>query len=117
LELVPIRSLLAGYLWFLMSKTRYCAWKILGLVLQACVYACAGLWLYLSVTTCSSPSAFDAGAGKVIPFSCHGSVVFITRTQDNLIRWLIPALVVAGICGLAARKKAKRDINTDKAAE
>jgi hypothetical protein len=43
----------------------------------------------------------------MIAYNCHGSIVFLTRIQDILITWLIPALVVAGACGLAARKRAK----------
>lgn len=97
-----------------MSEAKFSAWNLLSLVLQASVYACVGLWLYLSVTTCASPGAFDADTGKVIPISCHGTVGFITRTQDNLIRWLIPVLLVAGLCGLAARKKAKRSKGDEK---
>jgi hypothetical protein len=49
----------------------------------------------------------DVASGHVIAYNCHGSIIFITRTQDILLKLLIPALVVAGVCGLAARKRAK----------
>lgn len=88
----------------------------MALTLQACVYICFGLWLFLTSTVCSSPKAPNAASGNVIARNCHGSTVFITRIQDGLLTWLIPGLVVAGLGGLAARKRAKRDITSDKTA-
>jgi hypothetical protein len=89
------------------SEVKSNAWKVLSLALQGCVYTCFALWIYITSTVCSSPSAPDVASGHVIAYNCHGSIIFITRTQDILLKWLIPALVVAGVCGLAARKRAK----------
>jgi hypothetical protein len=91
----------------LMSEAKFNAWKVLSLALQACVYICFGLWIYVTSTVCSAPSAPDAVTGNVIAYNCHGSMVFISRTQDILLKGLVPALVVAGVSGLAARKRAK----------
>jgi len=91
-------------------------WKTMAATLQACVYICLGLWLFLTSTVCSSPKSPNAASGNVIARNCHGTMVYITRTQDSLLTWLIPGLVAAGLGGLAARKRAKRDSTSDKAA-
>lgn len=91
-----------------MSETKFNGWKVLSLALQGCVYICLAVWIYLVSTICSSPTAPDIADGHTIACNCHGSIVFITRIQDILLKGLIPALVVAGVCGLAARKRAKR---------
>jgi hypothetical protein len=86
----------------LMSESRRNVWNVLALALQACVYICLGLWIFLLSTICSSPLA----PGHIISYNCHGTSVFISRTQNILLFGLIPALVVAGVCGRAARKRA-----------
>jgi hypothetical protein len=91
-----------------MSEAKFGAWNVLSLALQACAYFCLALWIYLLSTICSSPSAPDAVSGNIIAYNCHGSTVFISRTQDILLVGLIPVLIVVGACGLAARKRAKR---------
>jgi len=90
----------------LMSKSRRNVWNVLALALHACIYICLGLWIFLLSTICSSPSAPDAATGNIIAYNCHGTLVFISRTQNILLIGLIPALVVAGVCGKAARKRA-----------
>jgi len=92
----------------LMSEAKFNPWKILSSALQGCVYIGVSLWIYLSSTICASPSSPDSVTGNTIPYNCHGSMVFIPRTQHFLLIGLIPALLVAGFFGLAARKKAKR---------
>jgi hypothetical protein len=90
----------------LMGEPRRNVWNVLALALQACAYICLGVWIFLLSTICSSPLAPDAAAGHVISYNCHGTLVFISRTQNILLYGLIPALVVAGVCGMAARKRA-----------
>jgi hypothetical protein len=75
----------------LMSESRRNVWNVLALALQA---------------ICSSPLAPDAATAHIISYNCHGTLVFISRTQNILLFGLIPALVVAGVCGRAARKRA-----------
>lgn len=90
----------------MMSESRRNVWNLLALAFQACVYICLGLWIFLMRTICSSPVAPDAATGHIISYNCHGTLVFISRTQNILLFGLIPALVVAGVCGRAARKRA-----------
>jgi hypothetical protein len=80
---------------------------MLAFALQFCVYTCFALWVFLMSTVCSAPKEPDAVKGNTVTYSCHGSTVFITSTQDILLKWLIPFLVIAGVCGLWARRKAK----------
>jgi hypothetical protein len=90
----------------LMSESRRNVWNVLAIALQACVYICLGLWIFLLSTICSSPLAPDAATGHVISYNCHGNLVFISRTQNILLYGLISALAVAAVCGMAARKRA-----------
>ena len=69
-----------------MNETKFSAWNVLSL---ACAYFCLALWIYPLSTTCSSPSAPDAVIGNIIPYNCHGSMVFISRTQDILLKGLM----------------------------
>jgi hypothetical protein len=46
-------------------------------------------------------------AGNVFAYNCHGSIVFISQTQHILLFGLIPALVIVGLCGKAARIRAE----------
>jgi hypothetical protein len=89
-----------------MSELRRNAWHVLAVTLPGCAVLFLGLWIYLLSTLCASPRAPDAATGNVIACNCHGTVVFISRTQDILLFGLIPALLVAGLCGRAARKRA-----------
>jgi hypothetical protein len=90
----------------LMSESRRKVWNVLALALQPCVYICLGVWIFLLSTICSSPLAPEAATGHVISYNCHGTLVFISRTQNILLYGLIPALVLAGVCGRAVRKRA-----------
>ena len=63
---------------------------------MACLFAGMGVWWILLGTICQSPSAPVAVTGNVIPYNCHGSLVFITLLQNRLLHWLIPALFVVG---------------------
>jgi hypothetical protein len=81
---------------------------VLALALQICVYTCFAAWVFLISTICSSPKEPDVIKGNIVTYSCHGSIVFITWTQDMLLKWLIPTLVIAGACGLWARKRGRR---------
>ena len=89
----------------LMSESPRNVWNVLALALQACVYICLGLWIFLLSAICSSPLAPDAATGHIIAYNCHGTLVFISRTQNILLFGLIAALVVAGLCAMAARKR------------
>jgi hypothetical protein len=90
-----------------MNEAKFSAWNVVSLALRACAYFCLALWIYLLSTICSSPSAPDAVTGNIIAYNCHGSIVFISRTQDRLLIGLIPVMVIVGVCGLAARKRAQ----------
>jgi hypothetical protein len=94
--------------WVLVDKTTVNAWKTTSLALQGCVYICLALWIYITSTVCSSPTAPDMADGHTIAYNCHGSIIFITRAQHMLLTWLSPAMVVVGAAGLAVRKRAKR---------
>jgi hypothetical protein len=89
-----------------MNESRRNTWHVLALTLQGFVVILLGLWIYLLSTICASPPAPNASAGNTIAYNCHGTVVFISRTQNIGLFGLIPALVVAGLCGQAARKRA-----------
>jgi len=88
-----------------MGKSTTNAWKVLWLALQGCVYICLALWIYTTSTVCSSPGVLDMTTGHVIPYNCHGSIVFLTRTQNVLLKGLIPALILLGGSGVAADKE------------
>jgi hypothetical protein len=44
----------------------------------------------------------------VFAYNCHGSIVFISLTQRILLFVLIPALIIVGLFGKAARKRAEK---------
>jgi hypothetical protein len=94
--------------WVLMGISTTNAWKVLSLVLQGCTYICLALWIYTTSTVCSSPGALDMITGHVIAYNCHGSIVFLTRTQDVLLKGLVPALILLGGSAVATRQRAKR---------
>jgi len=95
-------------------KGQKSGWMMLAFALQICVYTCFGVWVFLISTICSSPKELDAIRGNIVSYSCHGLTVFITWTQDMLLKWLIPTLVIAGVCGLWARKKGRTSPEAEK---
>ena len=82
-------------------------WRILALALRGCAFICLGLWIYLLSTICASPGVPNPITGNVFAYNCHGSIVFISLTQRILLFGLIPALVIVGLCGKAARTRAE----------
>ena len=90
-----------------MSEAKHKVWNVLALALGACAFMCLGAWIYLLSTICSSPVAPNPITGNIFAYNCHGSIVFISQTQRLLLFGLIPALVIVGLCGKAARMRAK----------
>ncbi len=113
LECIYFPSLRVGDMRFLTSFTGNC-WDILALVLRTCVFVFAGLWVLLLGTICSSPSLPDAATGHMVSYNCHGSIVFINAIQHGLLVGLFPAILIAGLCGMAAKKRANRQKKDDK---
>jgi len=98
---------------WLLNKSTINVWRFLALALKGCVFVFLGFWVLLLSTICSSPRFPVAATGNTVSYNCHGSIVFITSLQHALLMWLIPALVVAGVCGIAATKRAKRPLKDD----
>ena len=90
-----------------MSEAKHNVWNGLALALGACTFICLGVWIYLLSTICWSPVVLNPITGNVFAYNCHGSIVFISQTQRVLLFGLIPALVIVGLCGKAARMRAK----------
>jgi len=90
-----------------MSEAKHNVWNVLALALGACTFICLGVWIYLLSTICWSPVVLNPITGNVFAYNCHGSIVFISQTQRVLLFGLIPALVIVGLCGKAARMRAK----------
>ena len=90
-----------------MSEAKHSVWSVLAIALGACAFICLGLWIYLLSTICSAPGVPNPITGNVFAYNCHGSIVFISQTQRILLFGLIPALVIVGLCGKAARKRAE----------
>jgi hypothetical protein len=88
------------------NKSMANGWKLLAWILRGCAAIFLALWFLLLGTICSSPRSPIVATGNTISYNCHGSIVFITSVQHASLIWLIPALVLAGICGTAASKKA-----------
>jgi ABC-type microcin C transport system permease subunit YejB len=95
-----------------LNKLTANVWKLIGFALRCCVIILLGLWILLLSTICSSPRSPVAATGNTIPYNCHGSIVFITSAQHAFLIWLIPALVLTGIGGVAATKKAKQRLKS-----
>jgi hypothetical protein len=91
----------------LIRESRHNLWYVLPVILQGCLVLGLGRWVLLLSTICSSPPAPDAATRHVISYNCHGTVVFISRIQYVLLLGLIPALLVAGLCGKVAKKRAE----------
>jgi hypothetical protein len=90
-----------------MSEAKHNVWNALAFVLGACAFICLALWIYLLSTICSSPAVPNPITGNVFAYNCHGSIVFISLTQRIFLFGLIPALVIVGLCGKSARKRAE----------
>jgi hypothetical protein len=84
-----------------------CIWKIVARVLQSCVYICGALWVILSGSVFFAPNKPDLASGNVVPVHWHGGVVYITSARAVLLDWILPCLVVFGLCASAARRMAK----------
>src|SRR5579862_4699608 len=91
-----------------MNDGKYNVWRVLALALRACGFAGLGLWIYLLSTICFSPGVPNPITGNVFPYNCHGSIVFISLIQRILLFGLIPALIIVGLFGKAARKRAEK---------
>jgi hypothetical protein len=102
-----VRSQWVDYMWFL-NRSTINGWKLLALALKGCVFVFLGAWVFLLSTVCSSPRLPDVATRHTISYNCHGSIVFITSFQYALLMFLIPGLVVAGVSGRAAAKKAEK---------
>jgi hypothetical protein len=82
--------------------------QILLLFLGACEVVGLGIWWYLLSTICNSPIAPVAATGHNIRYNCDGTIVFISLLEDRLLTWLIPVMVVIGICGVNIQRRLKR---------
>jgi hypothetical protein len=94
-----------------LSASALNVWRLLAIVLRACVFIFAGIWFLLLGTICSSPNSPVRATGNTFSYSCHGSIVYITLIQHVLLVGLFPALVLAGLCGMAAKRRADRLLN------
>jgi hypothetical protein len=83
-------------------------WKVVVCLLMACAIAGVGVWWILLATICRAPSVAVAATGNLIQYNCHGSVVYITKFQNGLLHWLIPALFVIGYFGQLLVRRRKR---------
>ena len=90
------------------GKERFTTWKIIKKILTACLAVIMGMWWLVLGTVCSEPAEPSVTSHHVIPFNCHGTVVFITPLRSALLTWLMPMFLVVGQAWLAAQKRAAR---------
>lgn len=65
-------------------------WTVLLGLSFACLLACAGAWFVLLANICSNPHTPNAATQNTIPYSCHGTIVFLTPVDQFLLEWLGP---------------------------
>jgi hypothetical protein len=83
-------------------------WKVTVGVLMASAFAGLAVWWILLGTICQAPPIPVAATGNLIQYNCHGSVVYITQVQSQLLHWLIPALFVIAYFGQWIIRRQKR---------
>lgn len=64
--------------------------KVLFGLSFAGLLACAGAWFVLLANICSNPHTPNTATQNTIPYSCHGTIVFLTPIQQLLLEWLGP---------------------------
>jgi hypothetical protein len=62
-------------------------WKVLLGISSAGALACVLAWYVLLFNICSNPRQVDAATRNTIPYSCHGTTVFITPLQQAVLEW------------------------------
>jgi len=90
------------------GNKRFNTWKIIKNILTACLAVIMGMWWVVLGTVCSEPAEPSVTTHHMIPFNCHGTVVFITPLRSALLTWLMPMFLVVGLFWRAAEKRATR---------
>jgi hypothetical protein len=93
----------------LLNQGRIGAWNFVAHGLKACMFALVVLWVLVLTTLCASPLLPNPSTGNTISYNCHGTIVYITPFRHAVLIWLIPVLVLIGLCAKAANKRAKQD--------
>jgi len=62
-------------------------WKVLTGLTFSGVLACVITWYVLLFNICSNPRVANPATQNTIPYGCHGTTVFITPLQHNLLNW------------------------------
>ncbi len=64
-------------------------------------------WLYLqSYYANEYPRTPNISIGRVVPLNVHGTVVYLTETEQSTLTWVFLGAMVCGVCGGALWKQA-----------
>ena len=78
--------------------------KVLLAIIFGLIAAAVAVWWVLLGSICSEPSTPNIATQHIVPYNCHGSIVFITPLQDGILHWLVPIGFALVLVAHAIRK-------------